>query len=215
MAQLPWRPNSAGEYDAACARCEIHVVLDRTGHRKISAYLALIPTKGVLLTIDMPVYGLVKGDRLEPSTALFDVMAFDSLDQFPHPVTFWRVSRETNAKHRNPIFDETIGVSVEDTLTVDSLHAVFLGPMKQFVKIVVWHLLLNEAYTSVGTQDQQVAVSMTMLARELDQWYKARHKARPEEMLTRLQQVSQRIFGKASEQKASIKGAEAWVWFNF
>ena len=133
MAQLPWRPNSAGEYDAACARCEIQVVLDRTGHRKISAYLALIPTKGVLLTIDMPVYGLVKGDRLEPSIALFDVMAFDSLDQFPHPVTFWRVSRETNAKHRNPIFDETIGVSVEDTLTVDSLHAVFLGPMRQSV----------------------------------------------------------------------------------
>ena len=47
------------------------------------------------------------------------VQAFDTIDAFPYPCLFWRRSEETNARHRNPLFDtddNVIGIAAEDSL---------------------------------------------------------------------------------------------------
>ena len=102
MDELQWRPNEVDDYDAACARCEIHVVVSRDSHAKVVSCLALVPLKGYMLVRDVPELLLLKQDRLEPSVAVPDVMEFDAITTFPHPCVFWRPSQETNSRHRNP-----------------------------------------------------------------------------------------------------------------
>ena len=84
--------------------------------------------KGLCLTENVLINNvqLKENDRLEPSETLPDVGAiFDDIDKFPIDVTFWRSSLETLTRHRNPIFDQEIGITPQRSLTADVLHAFF------------------------------------------------------------------------------------------
>ena len=54
LEELEWRPNGPGDYNAACARCEVKVVLDRASHALVESLLAVVPLKGSLLLQDIP-----------------------------------------------------------------------------------------------------------------------------------------------------------------
>eukprot|EP00969_Alexandrium_andersonii_P246987 10915701-Alexandrium_andersonii.AAC.1 len=87
---------------------------------------------------DMLDLGLRKGDRLEPNDDLPDIGLYESLDAFPRTVLFWRPSRETKVRHRNPLFDgpthaDVLGISVL-SLAIDTLHTLNLGVYQEFVK---------------------------------------------------------------------------------
>ena len=56
---------------------------------------------GRCVSMDLPMFGLLKWDRLEPSIALVEVSAFDTLAAFPITITFWRLSAITCAKESN------------------------------------------------------------------------------------------------------------------
>ena len=71
---------------------------------------------------DMPEWGLLKGDRLEPIPTMIDIGGFDGINMFPFSVCFWRRSLETVCRRRNPLFDERIGITIENVIAVDSLH---------------------------------------------------------------------------------------------
>ena len=132
LDDLEWRPNMPGDYNAACARCEVIIILDRGSHALIESSLAIVPLKGSVLLRDILTLGLVRGDRLEPCAWLHDVQTFDMIESFPHPCMFWRASEDTNARHRNPLFDtdeNVIGITAEDSITVDTLHALYLGSL--------------------------------------------------------------------------------------
>ena len=74
---------------------------------------------------------MLKGDRLEPCAAVPYIEDFGDVAQFPPVgVVFWRVVLESMTRHRNPIFDKSIGLTPTMFLTVDTLHAVYLGFMK-------------------------------------------------------------------------------------
>ena len=81
-------------------------------------------------------------DRLEPSVFVPDVGAVFSFATSPRPLTFWKVSKETIARHRRPLFCEELGTSVKRTLTIDGLHCIYLGVLNCFCHVVVW-LFIN------------------------------------------------------------------------
>jgi hypothetical protein len=70
---------------------------------------------------------------------------------FPLDVVFWRRSRESLTRRRNPIFNRSYGVTAERSLTVDVLHALNLGIMLALVKFVVWFFLDAKLWGDHGT----------------------------------------------------------------
>ena len=122
---------------------------------------------------------------------------------------------ETSTRHRNPLFQEDLGVAPHTTLTIDVLHCQYLGNLKSYAKHIVWFLVLEGAFGRVGAQEDQVQYAILALARELDTWYKTRHKADVLEKLTRIKQFSKRIIGEPSQRKLATKGAETWGFVLF
>ena len=103
---------------------------------------------------DVTVDGVVlrTGDRLEPCVAVRDTGVFDAVVNFPLVgVVFWRRSRESLARRRNPNFDHGIGLDAEDCLAMDVLHAINLRIMLALVKSCVSCLIVNGIYGKRGT----------------------------------------------------------------
>jgi hypothetical protein len=146
QCKCPWRLNEIGDYDIACARCEVRVIVPD---------LATCTTIVQLLRYDKrqngahgralggPVIelGLKIGDRLEPGLDLQDISGIDKHAVFPLRVVFWRCSMETSTRHRNPLFMPQYGLDPAESLTVDNLHANNLGIMNVYAKTAVWHIL--------------------------------------------------------------------------
>ena len=128
---FPFRENLEGEYATACERCEIWAVLSRDAHTRVLEDLHYDKRRqgnhGRCLGSDFPELGLLASDRLEPSSLLPDVGRFDEIANFPTPILFWRQQRETLSRHRNPLFVADIGITVHRSLTIGTLHAMYLG----------------------------------------------------------------------------------------
>jgi hypothetical protein len=132
-AGLVWRLNQEGEYDDACARCDFVVTLDAVEHASVNGLLdddkRPSGSLGRALLRSFFVGGkqLLKGDRLEPCAAVPTIEQLASVTIFPIVgVTFWRRSAEVMSRHRNPIFDASIGITPHRSLTVDTLHGFIL-----------------------------------------------------------------------------------------
>ena len=93
--------------------------------------------------LDLPDLNLRAKDRLEPHPLLMDVDLFDRVAQFPYRALFWRRSLETRCRHRNPLWDPEIGITLE-RLMVDKLHTLHMGPAMSYVCHVLWQLILVE-----------------------------------------------------------------------
>ncbi len=104
---MPFADKSFGDFNEACSRCEINLVLNKDQRTKVRAALVFDRRKdgnhGRCLVLDFDDLGLKKGDRLEPTPAMPDVMAFDTREP-PVACCFWRASTDTLARHRNPLF---------------------------------------------------------------------------------------------------------------
>ena len=149
------------------------------------------------------------GDRLEPSAGLADVGAFE-IAPLPLSVVFWRPSAETSAKHRNPLFVEHLGTGPRDLITVDILHALFLGPMNLFVKIALWNILESGVYGSMGDQQERLANSILALRNALMNFYKRHDRENKGATLTRCSDLTPKMLGTPADQKCKTKGAETW-----
>jgi len=133
----PWTTAHHEDYEAACAEAEIHVSVKRADHDKLLGLLEYDKreqgSRGRALIADYRALGLEAGDKLSPSSSLLDVADFDRAFADPSTtsvsVVFWRPSKATRARWRNPLFDPTIGITV-DTLSIDMLHTVFWGSPK-------------------------------------------------------------------------------------
>ena len=209
--------DGVGAYERACARCEIWVVLSRMTHAAIARALAYDKrtgtnsSKGLALTEDVPSLGLRRGDRLEPWHSCPDVSAVFSMDQFPAPLLFWRPSCETVARHRNPIFDDSLGTDLSTTATIDSLHAVYLGVMKDFCCQAIWWVLLAGLWSPLGTLEEVVETTVVTFKHELHAFYRRYH-AQHFDMakLTEVHDVTQKMLGSNTDRKLKTKGAETW-----
>jgi hypothetical protein len=217
MGQLIWRINAEGDYFDACRRCEILVRLLEPAHIElIMRYLRYDKRKdgarGRALTHDVLVNGteLKLNDRLEPSETLPDIGAVEHIEDFPCTIIFWRAAQETMTRHRNPIFDREIGVTPARTLTIDVLHAFFLGLLNVWARISIWKLILSGAYGSLGTSYENTRAAVLILRDCLMTFYRRYHVEHASETLTRVADLTEKMLGTSSDQKLKTKGAETW-----
>jgi hypothetical protein len=163
---------------------------------------------GRALRLDIPALHLLKGDRLEPCFALQDVAKFDGLVA-PVDVSFWRLSKETQTKHRNPLMDQALGTS-QQTLLSDPLHTLNLGVLQAFCTFVVWGLIHCNAWkvTGVSSQEELIQWSVMRLRGGYEWWLGQRAKANPFEKLTAIEDMKVSMFGTATQPLCHAKGAE-------
>jgi hypothetical protein len=151
---------------------------------------------------------LAADDRLEPSEMLSDIAMLDEMAT-PARVVFWRCCEESISRHRNPLFDPELGISIS-SLAVDTLHCVYLGVLNTWCYIVLWFILSSGLYGNVGGADETLQVSVLAFRHRLLGWYKDRHQECPQEVLTRVSDFTAKMLGTRSAPKCKTKGAETW-----
>ena len=217
----PWADCDQSQYDEAAARCEVHVLLDEEGHRKVKANLiydaSRTGNKGRVLSADIPELTLRAGDRLEPCDGV--PVTGDGFDTASAPVaaSFWRTSAETKTKHRNPLFNSNIGITTA-ILLIDLLHVFYLGILQTFCMDMVWELILCDAW-QVGAAsrllDTLVSTSVRLLCLELDSFYAAWHREHPGQQLTVVQHFVPSMIGSKDSRCLKLKAAETKGFFFF
>ena len=173
----PWGRAGHEEYDAACNACERRVVLSADHHKALRPLLMYDRRKdgalGRCLTRDYEPLQLKAGDRLEPCAELSDVAEFETLHSFPTALTFWRRANETRTRRRCPLFDASIGVTVE-RLQIDILHTVYLGSAQDWCARSMWAMMLADIF-DVGrgrTRAEQIELSVLQFRARLFEWYR-------------------------------------------
>jgi hypothetical protein len=135
---------------------------------------------------------------------------FDNLDcSTAVEIVFWRPSEEFATRHRNPIFDVSIGISPQSSLTVDLLHALFLGVLLLQCKVVVWFLINAGMWSTIGTMEERFSTSCMAIGIALKTFFRSRKASHPDEDLTRFR-VSRKLFGSTAEPSLKTKGAQTW-----
>ena len=150
VTDTTWQLISHEDLERATRACEIDVVLRSAAqHREVLAALQYNRDKngprGRALIRDLPSLGLRAGDRLEQSSSLWILADFDEANEFPMQARFLRRSAETRTTFRNPLWDETIGLS-HDVLAIDILHTLSLGPALSLVGAVFWFVIDSDIW---------------------------------------------------------------------
>ena len=219
---LPWDLIGEEDYERACRRCEVHVVVQSAAERdQIAAALyydkRIQGSHGRALKKAFPSFRLQAGDRLEPSSGLPDVAGFESLT-LPATVVFWRAERETLTKHRNPIFNPATGISVK-TLCVDTLHCLYLGVFQAHCSRVVWGLVDADVWDTRRDGNthatERLQESCIRMQADMHQWLLGHRRSHPQEVLTEVHEIHYKMLGEKHEQKLALKGGETKTMLMF
>ena len=145
---LPWASKTWADYVSACRSCERWVVVATLAQLyRLRAALFYDKRKGThasrgrALRVALPELQLLAGDRLEPHPSMPDVGVIDHCT-VPIELLFWRPSCESMTRHRNPLFDEDLGITPEETFVPDWLHCFSLGVYQRIISWV-WHKLFE------------------------------------------------------------------------
>lgn len=206
------------DYETACAAAEVPTTFaNELQLRTVAGLLAYDRRKdgshGRALTRDVPVLGLLKGDRLEPSAALPDVAGFEDLRVFPVQVMFWRQSRQTWALHRNPLLNPALGIGI-NSFAVDILHTLNLGVYQRMVAKSWWVLLLSDAFgvsaAAAGRRnvEELVANGVPKLRDALKAWYAAFEAAHPGVTVNKLEELTVKTLGDRDGLMIKAKAAQ-------
>ena len=123
---------------------------------------------------------------------------------------------ETRTKHRNPLYNPDIGISV-DILLVDLLHAFYLGVLKTFCANLAWEFILSDAWgvNEGRIHEEQVLLSIEKMSDDLFAFYKRHREAQPDRQLTQLQCLIPTMVGARNKRVLRTKAAEAKGFFLF
>jgi hypothetical protein len=99
-------------------------------------------------------------------------------------------------------------------MTVDLMHALYLGVMLVFCREALWFMLLGGMWSTEGTIEERIAVSVVIIKQEIKTWYRRGHEERPEENLTRVR-FTRKSIGDKSEKALCLKAAQAWTFLLF
>ena len=167
---LRWPENGIHDYSQACERCE-HTVTIPAG--EVADFLGKLRydkrsggSRGRALAQSCPRLNLERGDRVEPSDALQDVGSIEDVGR-PVTLTMWRVADETLTRHRNPYFQEDLGALPQSSLTVDTLHCLYLGVMNVWCKVALWLLLTCGIYGDMGAAEENLRNALLVLRHSL------------------------------------------------
>ncbi|CAE7032303.1 unnamed protein product [Symbiodinium sp. CCMP2592] len=132
------------------------------------------PGRGRCLKQNIPLLGLRKGWRLEPSSSLPDVDDF-AKQRCPFSCVFYTGGKDGRVLHLSP-FLQIPGVTM-NTWCVDVLHTWHYGPMSTFIAHSLRHLLRSPVYRpSASDLDKEEADKLALLTLRAELWsyYKRR-----------------------------------------
>ena len=218
---LRWTETARGAHDTACRSCEVSVFLaDLPGKQNLLSKLMYNKSdtgpRGRALIEGVDAYpNLRPRDRLEPSRHLHDIGTLEG-HPLPSTVICWRRSEETLWRHRNPLFG--YGCSSEDNavpdpvdfLTVDPLHALYLGVLKIWARNAMWCLFESGAYGCPASNQENLLKVVLVFRAVLFSWYSQRAREFKLEGLTRVSDFTPKMAGSCAEHALKTKGAETW-----
>ena len=114
---------------------------------------------------------------------------------------------ESASRHRNPICSHTLGTTPDKVLTVDTLHAVYLGTMQLLCKEVMWLLSMAGKFGVRATMVEQITSACLSIRAHLKSFYRARHRANKKKKLTEIHAFNRKKVGDAANQYIKCKGA--------
>ena len=208
-----WTEADQNLYEQACRTCEVRVLIpSRAMHARIRALLVYDRRKkgshGRALQVDIVDLGLLRGDRLEPTTDLPDVAMFDDITDFPVQVLFWRVSAETRVRRRFPVFGDDTMVTLA-CLAVDTLHTIHLGVVLVFVSYALWHLISENVYGFQGSTEDRLQQSVSLMRARLFVFYDEWDLQHPGKSVCRLTNLTTQMLGDKDKPRLHAKAAEA------
>jgi len=101
-------------------------------------------------------------------------------------------------------------MSPKRNMTVDTLHAIYLGVMNAWCRTCLWHVLLSGWFGVLGTAEETLQIAVLCLKHQLMGFYKQHHRGNPNENLTRVADFTLKMVGKESAPKCKTKGAETY-----
>ena len=206
-------------YENACVACEQLIVIDRAAHREIIMNLGYDKRqdggRGLCISKAFPALGIRTRARLEPSEFLPDVSQFLNVSVFPYPLLLWNRGEETVTRHRNPLVDDTLGISMSRTLRIDTLHTLYLGVFLKFCALIWWRLLFAGAFGSADTMDENIEIGLSTFKARYLWWLKKRHELYPFANLTETHEFTKKMVGDPGDLKMGTKGSETWTLLLF
>ena len=216
---FPFPLTTHEQYIAAISKFEIPVEVTLEHHRVLSPLLqydkrtTTSSSNGLALVEDYAPLNLRRGDRLEPSENLSDIGKFDDIMVFPVLLTFWRCSRETLAKHRCPLFDAAIGLTL-DSFFFDILHTLFLGVLNVVAREFLWTLIEKDAWRTRARGEVRLKVSVAQLRTQIFHFYGDYSRSHGGRTLTEISDLTPKMLGGSYRHRAlRLKGMECWGVF--
>ena len=160
------------------------------------------------MTRDFEGLGLKAGDRIEPSPWHHDIGDLS----MPMKLTCWRVNSETMTRHRNPLFGELAGMSI-DNLGIDVMHTCSMGVYQCYLAELVWDLFDENCYSLDGPRIARTTLSIARMKEELWSFYRDEQSRGIQH--TRVQQLLLTLFGTSTDRKCSLHAAETNGVFAF
>ena len=211
----PWPASDSAGYDAACTACEIVVNTGALSDEKWKALKKSLDMdvrkdgrRGMALKAAWPDLGLKKGDRVEPSDDVPDWQLLQ--ERKPERMTFWRQSKETAARHRNPLFSEELGTHLTQAFTADVMHTWCLGLHQQYVAAALWAVVASSVFVPITgrSKEEHDKKSMHELRKHLTNWYRRFASNEPKVVLTKVHDLSLDHIGTAAKPLLRCKAHE-------
>jgi hypothetical protein len=211
---LRWTATTDDDYHQACDRCEVKVRLTAATKAMVLQNLRYdkrdAGAHGRAIVQDMEVLGLRAYDRLEPSSVLPDVSKLEDL-VVPATVTFWRHREESITRHRNPMFcSSTVTGLGLSSLTVDLLHALYLGVMNRYCAVVLWFLFSSDVFGTIGTAEENLQTAVLIIKSQLMAFYTKFQRDNPTRVLTRTGDLTTKMVGTKAAPRCKTKGSETF-----
>ena len=146
---------------------------------------------------------------MEPTRELLGVGAFDAASEFPLRATCWRRAAETRVSWRNPLWDSRLRLT-HDTLAIDVLHTLYLGPCLFWVGHCLWYVIDADLWGLGANASEYDRWQLNIQrARSLLQAFYAEHRrCHPDKPLTELEDFSLNMMGTLKGKLHNIKALE-------
>ena len=221
VLELAHEAKTASAYIEHCIAAEKIVLLrNRSQLERLLGHLDFFnepQAGGRCLISDFAELGLLARDRLEPSDDCPDPSNVQNCNDFPLRLTFWRVHDQGMTKHRNPLFHERTGLTVEN-ICIDEMHTLHLGVFSNFVSAALWEAIRSDCLVMGRSSMRKETADLkacAALRQDLFRWYKAEFRRDKKKPLYKLDDLPISLLGDIGLQAMKAKAGETGTLLDF
>jgi len=218
LAGHDWPTLEDDDYENTCLACEKRLRVDSEISRQSVILIGGLHFDdrkqkcGRILARDVPILGLCRHDRLDPSPDLPDTEMFEDRAA-PFTAIFWRRRLDhrrrnlDSALRRNPIFSRGVGITPQTSLHIDTLHILYLGVFQRYCSEVIWNVLECNMYDATGGQDVVQEKNISQLFVDYRVWCQRENV----DLSYRIGTLTRKMLGQQHLRDLKTKAAETGV----